>query len=229
MTSALPDKKADVRTLPKRISPCPIKEAVLEIRFESTLPPDAISGMAYDRLKASFPKMDKLPILQLPSQLLSADPELKFKPHYRLSGDSAAVSVNMGPTVISFVMTEPYPGWTEFSGQYKKILSQIIEANFISRVTRVGIRYVNFFETDVFNLVTLSTSLGDQRLISNDMTVRIMIAQGNFKNTLTISNNVKVKSGKEPLKSGSILDIDSFTDTPTDVRTVIARLLDEGC
>lgn len=227
MSSAAP-KGAGAKGLPKRISPCPITEAILEVRFESTLPADAIPGMAYDRLKADFPKMEKLPILQLPPQLLSKDPDLRFKPHYKLSGETPSITVNIGPEVISFITAESYPGWGVFSQQYKKILAKVNEAGFISKITRVGLRYINFFEADVFNLVTLSTTIGNTKISSTDLTIRAVIPDGEFKNTLSISNNVKVKIGKKPVISGSLIDIDTHYDTHTNVRSVIDTLLDTG-
>ena len=34
--------------IPKRINPCPIIEAIVEIRFEANIPPDAVFGVIYN-------------------------------------------------------------------------------------------------------------------------------------------------------------------------------------
>ena len=68
--------------IPKKITPCPILEAIVEIRFEPEEPDDAIFGIIYNQFKKSFPEIEKLPILQIPDQFRSKDPNLIYKPHY---------------------------------------------------------------------------------------------------------------------------------------------------
>ena len=48
--------------LPVTISPCPIVEAVAEVRFETLVPEDAIFGLVYQTLKTDFPKVETLPV-----------------------------------------------------------------------------------------------------------------------------------------------------------------------
>jgi len=57
--------------IPKKIDPCPIVEAIVEIRFDSNLPGDAIFGVIYNQFKEDYPKFTKLPILQLPEAIRS--------------------------------------------------------------------------------------------------------------------------------------------------------------
>jgi hypothetical protein len=40
--------------LPVSISPCPIVESVTEVRFETTVPEDAVFGLVYQALKADL-------------------------------------------------------------------------------------------------------------------------------------------------------------------------------
>jgi len=42
--------------LPVSINPCPIAEAIFEVRFETTYPGDAIFGIIYNPFKDEFPK-----------------------------------------------------------------------------------------------------------------------------------------------------------------------------
>ncbi|MFH2124995.1 MAG: TIGR04255 family protein, partial [Pseudomonadota bacterium] len=68
-------------TLPKKITPCPLLEAVSEIRFSSKIEGAAVFGMLYEKLKSDYPgDVKKLPILQLPEQVRASEPSLKFKP-----------------------------------------------------------------------------------------------------------------------------------------------------
>ena len=43
--------------IPKKITPCPILEAIVEIRFEPEEPDDAIFGIIYNKFKKRFPKL----------------------------------------------------------------------------------------------------------------------------------------------------------------------------
>jgi len=56
------------RGMPLRIYPCPIQQAVFEVRFKSEHPADAVFGMVYSAVKDLFlsaaPKV--LPVMQIP-------------------------------------------------------------------------------------------------------------------------------------------------------------------
>ena len=79
--------------IPKKITPCPIIESILEIRFNTKIPSEAIFGMVYSRIQGRFfPNMEKLPILQIPDQLRSNDPNLMFRPTHKLYKDNLLIS-----------------------------------------------------------------------------------------------------------------------------------------
>jgi uncharacterized protein (TIGR04255 family) len=84
---------------PTKISPCPIIESIVEIRFKTKLIPDAVFGVLYNAFKEDYPGLIKLPILQLPAPVRDSDPNLIFQPHYRLSCKDFLLQI--GPRVIS--------------------------------------------------------------------------------------------------------------------------------
>ena len=63
--------------LPISIDPCPIIEAIFEIRFESSFPGDAIFGIIYNCFKDEYQTVEQLPILQLPAAVRTQDPALQ--------------------------------------------------------------------------------------------------------------------------------------------------------
>ena len=99
--------------LPKKIAPCPIVEAILEIRFNSSLPEDAIFGVLYNQFKDEYPKFEQLPILQLPAAVRSQDPNLRYSQHYKTMQDHFVLQV--GPRSFSISNVETYVGWETFS------------------------------------------------------------------------------------------------------------------
>jgi len=60
--------------MPARISPCPILEAVLEIRYVSKHDWTLLPGLLYNQIKDRYPKDETLPISELPEELLRKDP-----------------------------------------------------------------------------------------------------------------------------------------------------------
>ncbi|KJR40515.1 hypothetical protein MCHI_003591, partial [Candidatus Magnetoovum chiemensis] len=56
----LQDDKEVIMALPKKITPCPIIEAIVEIRFSTDLLSDVIIGIVYKSLKDKYPRLNKL-------------------------------------------------------------------------------------------------------------------------------------------------------------------------
>src|SRR6266851_6944771 len=134
--------------LPKSISPCPIKESVSEIRFEPNLPEDAVFGIVYQALKKDFAQVKQLPILSLPVEVRTGHNDLVFQPYYLL--ENADSKVLLGPRMISVGMRGEYPGWTIHSGRIKSILLHFYEAGVVGKIFRFGLRYISFFDFDIF-------------------------------------------------------------------------------
>ena len=192
-------------TLPKSINPCPILDALFEIRFTTKIHPSAVFGMIYNALQDDFPKVENLPILQLPEAVRTNDPNFKFKPHYRISNDKFVVQI--GPDVVSISSFPKYAGWDEFSKQIFNILDRIDNVGIVNSVTRIGIRYINFFDNDIFKDLDLKICIGDNDIAYKNTIVRTEIEQDSFKSSLQVANNANHNN-----KLGSIIDIDTFTE-----------------
>lgn len=93
--------------LPIKIDPCPIVNAFAEIRFSSPVPPDAVFGIVYNRLKPRYPQSRSLPVLQLPEAIRQADRKLRYDAQYHLEGDDFIVQV--GPRVFHVGIKGEHP------------------------------------------------------------------------------------------------------------------------
>jgi len=193
---------------PYKIEDCPIVDALIEIRFETDVVKSATFGMIYNIIKDSYPgKVQNLPITQLPEQIRDNDPSLKFKPLYKIINDKFIIQ--LGPDVITISSKIPYIGWEEFSNHVLFIVNKILDAKIIKKVIRLGHRYVNFFEGDISNQLTLSLSKIDNYKTQNTLIRTDIISQG-FTNTIQIYNNAKYRKVNDHLeRSGSIIDIDT--------------------
>ena len=157
---------ADSIQLPVSIEKCPIVDALIEIRFDTKVNPSAVFGLIYGVLMQKYPgQVINLPILQLPEAVRNSDPALKYKPLYRIVNEN--VIIQIGPDVLSISSVIPYIGWESFKEHAAEIIRQVITADIINRVSRLGHRYINFFESNILNQITMSFNMTEGYGIQN--------------------------------------------------------------
>lgn len=189
--------------LPKNINPCPIVDALLEVRFTSTINANAVFGLIYSVLQKDFQKVETLPILQLPDVVRASDPNLKYKPYYKISNENFVIQI--GPDVILISSFPRYLGWEIFSKIIFDVLTKIEQIGIINVIERIGIRYINFFENNIFEKINLKVSIGPNDVLCKNTIIRTEIEQGEYSSTLQLANNAIING-----KNGSIIDIDTF-------------------
>jgi uncharacterized protein (TIGR04255 family) len=194
--------------LPKKITPCPITETIIEIRFESDVPEDAIFGVIYNEFKQEYSSFEKLPILQIPEVLRSRDPNLMFNPHYKSQAGNFLLQI--GPKVFSLVNIEEYAGWEVFSGKIYSTFSALAELKIIKKVTRFGLRYINLFDgINIYEKSNFTIALNKIDFGKHNMNMTIEIpADDNYVNHLRMINRAQIRIEKE-IHNGSIIDIDT--------------------
>lgn len=193
--------------LPKRISPCPIVEAIVEFRFESSVPDEAVFGVVYSAIgnPGEF-RVENLPLLQLPEQIRRSDPELAFQPLHRLHDKNFLIQI--APKAISFVSKADYLGWEAFRSRLSNLYQAVLKSHVIQKVTRIGVRYVNFFEKDVWENVRISITSGDLAFPAEAKNLRSTVRTGEFLTTVQVGNQHQVViDGK--LRRGSLIDLDT--------------------
>lgn len=196
-------------TLPKQISPCPINQAVVEIRFNSSLPPDAIFGVVFNKLKDSYKVADRLPILQLPEAVRNEDSNLLFQPHYKLMKDFYVLQV--GPKVISLSITDQkYTTWESYYSEIQEVFERINEIGFVSKVSRVGLRYINFFKDDIWENINISVKIISDENRSDEIFVRTVLDKGEYKVNLQTGNQLTLEENNQVIGRASVIDIDTF-------------------
>ena len=210
-------------SLPKKISPCPIVESSIEIRFDSEMPSEAVFGVVYTQLKNEYKGIEKLPILQIPEEIRSQDPALMFQACYRLTGGNTIISI--GPKVISIACVKEYSGWENFSAKAVDILLKVNQSGIISKLSRVGLRYINFFDGNILDRIDLSAKIGESSLTSNNTFIKTEFTRNDFSIVLQVANNANILiEGKQ--KMGSIIDIDtSISHFNKDAINVSSELL----
>lgn len=212
--------------LPKSINPCPIVEAVIEIRFDTIVPQNAVFGIIYNGLKSLLEvEPTNLPILQIPENIRLNDSSFKFKPHYEFKkGDDV---IQVGPDVLLYSIGHNYRGWDESSNDIYRLLEEVFNLKFIKNINRLGLRYINFFEEEIYDSINIDINLNGEPINYNKTILNTSFNHGTFSSTLRISNISKVNN-----KDGSIIDIDTYCDlelpVEDDINEKVVKLIEEG-
>ena len=198
--------------LPKKITPCPIHEAVFEIRFNSDMPDDAIFGIVFSAFKESYNNQaSELAILQIPSAMRVSDPNLKFAPHYKMENDNFLMQI--GPKVVSLSNTRPYQGWEKFKKEIIELFDRLKALNIFKNVNRVSLRYINIFaEMDIFDQSNIQVMLENNPIESGNISLSTQIKNDSIISQIKVISGAQIKLENE-LINGSLIDIDSFINT----------------
>jgi uncharacterized protein (TIGR04255 family) len=211
--AALKDAVGVRKKLPISINPCPIVEVVAEVRFQTSLPPQAVPGVVYESVRTHFPKMVTLPAASIPEEMGKIDPNLLYQAHYRLEGGDRGI-ILVGPHNVALgPKSVPYPGWPNVGNDVKTAFEPIAAAGFITRIERFGLRYINFFEGNVLPKLALSFIIAGTPAIALGTTFRTIVDEEGCKVLLQIANGVALINAPE--KMGSIVDVDCFAELPS--------------
>jgi uncharacterized protein (TIGR04255 family) len=193
--------------LPDKINPCPIVDCVIEIRFQNDLPEDAAFGLFYPALADYYSDFQKLPAAQLPEFMRKNDPALTYAPHY--SSKVGPFVVRFGPRVISLANPGKYVGWQKYRDEFGKIFDKIKKIEALKNCNRVGVRYIDRFDTDIFPNLRLKIYEDERELkeipSSFACTDKIDDIYINFQ----AANNVEFIIDNKRIP-GSVLDIDAY-------------------
>lgn len=202
---------------PINLENSPLVDAVLEVRFDHAVPPDAVYGMLYEILNTDFPENRALPVLEIPESIRKKDPNLRYQPWYELKADPFLVL--LGPRVLVFRNSGKYAGWEKWSGLIHKHLPQLISSGAVKSVERIGLKYIDFFEQPILDEANVSLTVAGQTLDNNATLVRTEIADGEMIKVLQIANLMEINVNNKPRK-GSVIDIDCIihchNETPSD-------------
>lgn len=193
--------------LPLSINPCPIIEAIFEIRFESSFPGDAIFGIVFNQFKDEFQNVEQLPVLQLPAAIRNQDPNLKYTPHYKIKKDNFIIQI--GPNVFSLTNIKEYCGWGNFSKKIFDTYNKLSELNLIQKQLRTALRYINILpDVNIFEKSNLGIQLNNDNLGGNQINFTAEIPYEHGASNLKLINFAEAIFENQAIK-GSIVDIDT--------------------
>jgi uncharacterized protein (TIGR04255 family) len=193
--------------LPIKIEPCPIVEAILEIRFVTSESWATLPGLLFARIRERYPEQKNLPLAQLPEEMRRHESAFTYQPliQFLSPGDFL---IQFGPRVVSLVAkSKEYPGWPAFEKEMTWLIAELKKLGFVSEGERLGVRYINFFTFDIFEKLVLEVSTGKKRLTAGECSVTTVLTRPPFTSRLLVSNGAILDTGAGA-RPGSVLDVD---------------------
>jgi uncharacterized protein (TIGR04255 family) len=192
--------------LPIKIDPCPIVEAILEMRFITSESWRTLPGLLFAHIRERYPEQKDLPLAQLPEEIRRHEPAFTYQPLVQFLGRDFLIQ--FGPRVVSLV-TKPnqYPGWAAVEKEMTWLLSQLEKLGFVSEGERLSVRYINFFSVDIFEKLLLDVITGRKRLAGAELSVATVLHRPPLTARLQVANSAILGTGNDA-KHGSVLDVD---------------------
>ena len=118
-------------------------------------------------------------------------------------------------------------GWQKFSENLLVFFNKVKESGVVSKSESLLLRYLNFFEVNIYEHIHLRIELMNQEHISNNLVMRTEIKNGDFTKVLQLANNVTITSPLGQQKTGSLVDITCVCDRP-DILQSFSTVIDEA-
>jgi uncharacterized protein (TIGR04255 family) len=219
--------------LPVKLRKEPLVDALFEIRFSSSVPASSIlPGLLFSGLAASTGAptlIERLPISDVPSQIRSADPVLKFQPLVKLSNGRFLIMVGDASVLIACEL--PYAGWTLFKAKIIEIIGILRDTHLIQAVERYSMKYVDIVDgsdiTEQIKRTNIELQIGTHKLVSEPFTIRIEIKRDNLIHIVQIGTPSTALLRTGVTRTGILIDVDTVIDNKTsDFETFIHELPD---
>lgn len=196
--------------MPDKLKMGLVWESVFEVRFDTSSDWALLPGQVFQLVKERYPKLNRLGLSSLPENLRKQNPDLNLKPHLEMLGETFVL--RLGPQVISLSTQPgvPYPGWARIEAELDWLFASDRLSTVTERITRVGVRYINFFEgKNPFEVLQTQLTLQERSLEASEVTLVFLLRSENFKIRFVVDNTAEVNS-----RQGGVFDIDAFLDLP---------------
>lgn len=220
----------DVRVsdLPSKIESNNILNAIIEVRFTSDRPAELIVWPLYEALKENFNIPQITPYGQVPREVRANNSGFAGQILYTISSKNSTYKIGIGDGIFSIDLGNfKYKTWNEFIEKFANIYN-IIQEN-ISKITRVGVRYINIFNAPNSNVenFTFDFKLRNDDLFKysiqsiselpiDERIARVSIANHVKYNCLDDNGNTQI-SGDDAL----VIDIDVIYSKDIDKNNII--------
>lgn len=213
---------------PVRIKECPIVEARVDINCSFAKPSQAMVGLLYAILlevcEVSELPISNLPILQIPEEIRSNDPNLQQQPTHSILCDGKG-EVQIGSNGLSFIFALPYTNWKNMSQFVFETMALLEAGHLMSKVRYVSVRYLDFFKCDIYKHIKLKVSMRGEDIDTSYAIFKNRIKKNDVDIVTQITSGVHVKNVNLKIDhDGSLIDISTIVQTDGEVK--IQKALD---
>lgn len=197
----------------KRLSPCPIIEATIQINCTFLTDPDIVVGQILtllNREEGLQAKVEKFSLLNLPQDIRLNDPNLRDKPWYRLSvGDNFYILI--GLFGIALGINPPYRGWDTFK-HFSLFVFNKLKGTIITEVESISLKYLDFFsEINIFEKINCSISMNAKQITEIPTIFRTELRENEFVKIVQITNGAHlINQALNIDNDGSLLELTLF-------------------
>lgn len=199
--------------LPKKITPDSIKDSIIEVRYSSQIPFEALVGIFFVATKEIL-KYSNRPFGKQEFPMVGTQPPITLS----LGGinlfHNENIKVQLLPNSIVFNCLETYLGWDSYRQEIQKILSIFDKAIGVETYTRLGIRFITeYTEVDLVDCVKFRFTFGMPNITSDTYSFRSEFKLGKLKVILHLNNRLLViRDRDKPPVPTSTIDLDVIED-----------------
>ncbi len=202
-------------TIPKKIHPDPVKDAIVEVRYESELPYEVLIGKFYEALKDQYHYVSR-----------SRNPNIEHKQgdqqnliNVNLSNKGLFyndwIKLELEPNKIVFnynaSKASEYIGWQMFFPKIQEVLNTAFNIDEIEAITRIGVRYISeFVGSDIVPHLNADFQPKIELPPFNTLTFRANFKDEDFNYTIMVSNELSRKNDAGEDQTVSLMDIDVY-------------------
>ncbi len=221
------------RALPVRLKKEPLVDALFEIRFSSLIPAsNFLPGLLFSEFSKSAgapTRIERLPISDVPSQMRSGDPFLKFQPLLKLHTDRFMLMV--GDSNVTVACQLPYAGWALFKPKIIETIAVVKNTNLIQTIERYSMKYVDIVDgkdiDEQIKRTNIDIKIGNHHLTSEPFTVRVEIKRNTFVHIVQIGAPSTGTLTTGETRTGVLIDVDTVAEhTTADFEKFIRELPD---
>lgn len=196
--------------IPVKITPDRIRDSIVQVFFQSSVPFEALIGVFYTTLLNSGWKYANRANQSLqPGKLVI---ELTNSPQHFFIKDNVRFQLFPNQSV-AFNCNNGYIGWKNYSKYINEVLTEISKTNYLSKFSRIGIRYISeFANIDIFEKIKIKVDIPFAENKVSNSSHRIVLIDGEITKTINIANkipaNTNLTGQTERVNYISMLDID---------------------
>lgn len=200
--------------IPVKLKKEPLIEAIWEIRFADAKSPvaDLLPGMLFKSFPGKYGTAVKLPVADIPAQIVKHDYSLRYVPKIRLEGTNQAIQI--GDRVVSLSCPRPYSGWERFSADIRELTQAVKETGLVERLERFSLKYIDLIELEKpvgLAHLNLELRMGEYELAAKPVQLRSEIREKGLIHIVQIISPAEVElPGTEGRLKGVLVDIDSI-------------------